>query len=97
MTDKEINFSVSDSLLKWLIGLILTALVAGGSLYGKWIDDNINRVQDNIAITNLHQIEQRQNLDIVNAKIDILLQANHLQYNGPKYPIVLESIILPKK
>lgn len=75
----------SDKLLKWVIGLMLSAIIAGGGLYGKWITDSIHEDEKSISRIVQRESLRDENLDILNSKIDIILSHYDLVYNGPEY------------
>jgi hypothetical protein len=85
VAEAQVGRDYSDKLLKWIIGLMLSCIIAGGGLYGKWITDSIH--QDETSISRIVQREtlRDENLDILNSKIDLILNHSNLEYNGPTY------------
>ncbi len=83
--DKPVKAIMSETLLKWVAGLMLSMLVAGGALYGKWIEDSIVNASREAILATQRVVESNQNLDIINAKVDIILDHDGLTYNGPPY------------
>lgn len=78
----------SDSLMKWVIGLMLSFIIAGGALYGKWITDSIHNDEQNIANIMHRETLRDENIDILNSKIDLILNHANIEYNGPPYRAV---------
>jgi hypothetical protein len=71
--------------LKWSIGLCISIVIAGATLYAHWINDSVETGQKVANDLVRIQHDTQQNLDILNAKVDLILQLNKINYNGPKY------------
>ena len=85
----------NDKAMKWLIGLLLTALIGIGSFYGKWINDSIHSSDSRMLQMTRREALRDENLDILDSKIDVILHYHGLQYNGPaykKYELVEEPV-----
>lgn len=75
----------NDKAVKWLIGILLSALIGVGSFYGKWINDSIRNNEQSISRVEHREALRDENLDILDSKIDVILHYHGLQYNGPAY------------
>jgi len=83
--EAQVGRDYSDKLLKWIIGMMLSLLICGAGLYGKWITDSIHVHDTAIAHINQRETLRDENLDILNSKIDLILNHSNLEYNGPGY------------
>lgn len=73
------------TLITWGLGILASILLAGGTLYGKWINDSIVEGRHKTEAVEQKQNDIIYNLDILNAKMDLVLSQLNLTYNGPKY------------
>lgn len=83
--EAEANRAYSDKALKWVVGLMLSVMITGGTLYGNWITESIHTNEDRTAKIIQREILRDQNLDILNSKIDVILNHYNIEYNGPTY------------
>lgn len=75
----------NDKAMKWLVGVLLSALIGVGSFYGKWINDSIHNNDLKMSQVVQREALRDENLDILDSKIDVILHYHGLQYNGPAY------------
>ena len=81
----------SFSLTNWALTGLLSLALATGGWYAKWINDSFTTTRSDIQSIMLKRLDDQHNLDILNAKVDLILEYNGLKYNGPKF-----SPVIPK-
>lgn len=85
LAEAQVGRDFNDKVMKWVIGLLLSVILAGGTLYGKWITDSIHS-HDLIITQSIQRESQRdENIDILNSKLDVIMHFYGLQYNGPAF------------
>lgn len=73
------------SLTNWALTALLSVALAGGGWYAKWINDGMVANRNDIQVLMVKHIDDMHNLDIIDAKVNLLLEFNQLKYNGPIY------------
>jgi len=74
----QISFNINDITLRWIVGLAFTVIIGAAGTYMHWINNTVARHEQDI-------VSIGENLDIVNAKIELELQYHGIKYNGPPY------------
>lgn len=85
LAEAQVARDWNDKAVKWLVGILLTALIGVGSFYGKWLNDSIRHNEESINRVEHREALRDENLDILDSKIDVILHFHGLQYNGPSY------------
>lgn len=83
-TTSQKEISMSDT-QKWLFGIIGSLLLSAGGLYAGWINTAFasqSKVNEKVI---LHNVDVDFDMEVLNAKLDLLLQANKLRYEGPAF------------
>ena len=74
-----------NKLLMYLVTTLVSLGIAAGGWYGSWINTQLAANKSAIETVMMKHIEEQQNLEILNAKMDLLLHFNKVEYNGPQY------------
>lgn len=70
---------------KWILGLVAALLLSAGGLYAGWINASFTaQAQVNQTVA-LHNVDIDFDMEVLNAKLDLLLSANKLRYEGPPF------------
>lgn len=85
-TEPTTNASMTSNRLLWLtLSVVLTMLMAAGGLYAKWITNSITTQGDKLGSMSIANTATDYNLEILNAKLDIILRSQSLTYDGPRF------------
>ena len=70
---------------KWIFGILGSLLLSAGGLYAGWINSNFKDAVRTAQTLTLHNVDVDFDMEVLNAKLDLLLQANKLRYEGPSF------------
>ena len=70
---------------KWFLAGIGSLLLSAGGLYANWINTNFQTAVKTAQTLTLHNVDVDFDMEVLNAKLDLLLQANKLRYEGPSF------------
>ena len=76
--DRQVSFYISDTILRWMIGLAFSIIIGGAGTYMHWINLTVDRHEHNI-------IQLGENLDVIQAELALELKMHGVIYNGPPY------------
>jgi len=70
---------------KWILGLAMTLLLSAGTLYANWINKNFQDAVKTAQTLQLHNVDVDFDMEVLNAKLDLILEASKLRYEGPAF------------
>ena len=78
MQERQVSFNISDSVLRWMVGLAFSIIIGAAGTYMHWINLTVDRHEHNI-------IQLGENLDVIQAELALELKLHGVIYNGPPY------------
>lgn len=70
---------------KWILGILGGLLLSAGGLYAGWINSNFKDAVRTAQSLALHNVDVDFDMEVLNAKLDLILRANKLVYEGPTF------------
>lgn len=70
---------------KWILGIIGSLLLSAGGLYAGWINGGFTAQAKVNSTVALHNVDIDFDMEVLNAKLDLILEANKLRYEGPSF------------